>query len=114
MATTTKKATLMVRIKPETHRRLQTLARESKRTLPEVLDEAISEYERKQFLEECNAAYARLRADPEAWQEELEERALWDCTLMDGLEDDPPYPPEGMMTEAERAEKERRETEDSQ
>ena len=74
MATTTKKATLMVRIKPETHRRLQTLARESKRTLPEVLDEAISEYERKQFLEECNAAYARLRADPEAWQEELEER----------------------------------------
>jgi len=62
----------------------------------------ISEHERRAFLEGCNADYARLRADPDAWREELEERAAWDCTLMDGLKDDPPYPPEAMLSEEER------------
>ena len=38
------------------------------------------------FLDEVNAAYARLRADPEAWDEELAERRLWDRTIGDGLE----------------------------
>lgn len=104
-------ATRTVRIKPETHEKLQKLARDSKRSLPEVLDEAISEYERRVFLEECNASYARLRADPVAWQEELDERALWDCTLMDGLRDEPPYPPEAMMTAEERAAKAREDEE---
>jgi hypothetical protein len=40
----------------------------------------------EEFLEEVNAAYARLRADPKAWQEELAERQLWDRALRDGLE----------------------------
>ena len=85
-------ATLTVRIRPETHRKLSALARQMETTLPEVLDKAISEFERRQFLEECNAAFARLRADPVAWEEELDERREWDCTVMDGLRDDPPYP----------------------
>ena len=104
-------ATRTVRIKPETHKKLQHLARESKRSLPDVLDEAISEYERRKFLEGLSEDFARLRANPELWQEELEERALWDCTLMDGLEDDLPYPPEAMMTETERAAKAHQEKE---
>jgi hypothetical protein len=33
-----------------------------------------------------NEGYARLRADPEAWQEELDERRLWDTTMADGLD----------------------------
>jgi hypothetical protein len=32
---------------------------------------------------------ARLRRDPVAWAEELEERRLFENTLMDGLEDGP-------------------------
>lgn len=84
-------ATLTVRIKPETHRKLRQLAQQMETTLPEVLDKAISELDRRQFLEECNASFARLRATPELWQEELEERREWDCTLMDDLHDDP-YP----------------------
>lgn len=95
-------ATRTVRIKPETHQRLQRLARDSKRSLPDVLDEAIGAYERRVFLEGLSEDFARLRADPEAWQEELEERALWDCTLMDALKDEPPYPHEAMLTEEER------------
>lgn len=47
------------------------------------------EYRRRQrFLEEADAAYTAIRADPEAWKAELEERAAWDQTLFDGLEDD--------------------------
>jgi hypothetical protein len=35
-----------------------------------------------------NAAYAALRNDPQAWGEELAERALWDRALDDGLQED--------------------------
>lgn len=84
-------ATLTVRIKPETHRKLRTLAKQMETTLPEVLDKAISEFERRQFLEGVAADFARLRANKELWEEELAERREWDCTLMDDLHDDP-YP----------------------
>jgi hypothetical protein len=43
---------------------------------------------RQRFFEELNAAFATLQADPEAWAEELAERAMWDATLADGLSDD--------------------------
>lgn len=49
---------------------------------------AIEHYRRQKFLERINADYAALRADPEAWREEQEERDAWDSTLMDGLEPD--------------------------
>lgn len=48
--------------------------------------------EAEDLLRRGNEAYARLREDPEAWAEVLRERAEWDCTLMDGLEDEPPWP----------------------
>lgn len=76
-----------VRIQPETHAKLRQLAQEAGVSMPEVLDEAIDDLYRKRFLEECNRAYARLRADPKAWADELAERKLWDVTLADGLED---------------------------
>ena len=50
-----------------------------------VLDEAVERYRRDRLLDEANAAYARLQADPDAWKEELAERQLWETTLMDGL-----------------------------
>jgi hypothetical protein len=40
------------------------------------------------LLDAMNAAYAALRNDPAAWPDELRERALWDETLADGLEDE--------------------------
>jgi hypothetical protein len=39
-------------------------------------------------LEEPNRAYAALIADPEVWGPEQAERAIWDNTLTDGLDDD--------------------------
>lgn len=51
-----------------------------------VLEEAIQHFQREKLIDEANAAFARLKADPEAWTEELAERALWESTLADGLD----------------------------
>jgi hypothetical protein len=50
-----------------------------------LLDEAVETLRRQRLLEQTNAAYARLRADPDAWQEIDAERQAWDATLADGL-----------------------------
>jgi hypothetical protein len=54
--------------------------------MPEILAEAIDVLYRKRFLDECNRAYARIKADPNAWKSEQDERRIWDATLADGLE----------------------------
>ena len=41
----------------------------------------------RRLLAETDRAYAALRADPDAWREELAERAMWDATLLDGLDE---------------------------
>jgi hypothetical protein len=46
----------------------------------------MTEQERERFFAEADLAYKRLREDPEAWQQELEERAEWDATLLDGID----------------------------
>jgi predicted DNA-binding protein len=51
-----------------------------------VLQEAIKQYRKTVYMEDLNRAYARLRADEEAWAEELKERELWENTLGDGLD----------------------------
>jgi hypothetical protein len=76
-----------VRIQPASYAQLKQLAQAAGVPMPQMLAEAIDELYRKRFLEECNRAYARLRADPKAWKEELDERRLWDHSLADGLED---------------------------
>jgi hypothetical protein len=53
-----------------------------------ILDKAVEDYRRKCVLERANAGYAALRAAPEAWNEELAERADWEATLSDGLDDE--------------------------
>jgi hypothetical protein len=53
-----------------------------------VLGRAVTSYHRRVFLELLNRDFAALRADAKAWKEEVAERAQWDATLADGLEDD--------------------------
>jgi hypothetical protein len=79
-------ATLTVRITKTSHDTLKQLADRSGRPMQDLLDEAVEELRRKQFFEELNAAYARLKSDPKQWKEELAERAAWEATLRDGLE----------------------------
>jgi hypothetical protein len=75
-------------IQPQTHAKLRELVESEGRGETEILDAAIDAYYRRKLLESMNAGYARLRADPQAWAEELAERALWDQTLTDGVEQD--------------------------
>ena len=51
-----------------------------------IVEEAIEQYRRRRFLEGLSQDFKTLKEDPQAWQEELEERLLWDKTLLDGVE----------------------------
>ena len=63
-----------VRVKEETRRILRELSEQTGEPMQEVLAKAVDAYWREWVLELTKAAYARLRAGPEGWQEELEER----------------------------------------
>lgn len=81
-----------VRISERAHDELRELASKSGESMAAILDKAIEAYWRRQFLEEVNASFAALRANPQAWREELAERREWDMTLADGIEDEPAMP----------------------
>lgn len=80
-------ASLTVRIGGTAHQTLQDLARQMGVSMQSVLEKAIMEYQRQCFLEGLHADFAALRNNPKAWQEEQEERAVWDATLSDGLDE---------------------------
>jgi len=65
---------------------LRELARKEGQPMGAVLEAALERYRREKFLEDANAAFAALKANPSAWREELAERSLWENTLGDGLE----------------------------
>jgi predicted transcriptional regulator len=71
------------RISPRDHQRLQRLAKETGQSQQEVISHALESYERECMLDALNASFAELRADPQAWANELAERAQWDTTSND-------------------------------
>lgn len=75
-----------VRISQETHETLRSLAAELGESMQTVVEKAIQQYQRRRFLEGLDQDFKRLKQDPQAWQEEQEERALWEKTLLDGIE----------------------------
>jgi hypothetical protein len=79
-------ASATVRISEKARKTLRDLAAESGESMQAVLDRAVEEYRRQRFFDELNAGYEALRRDPEAWAEYQKELALWDATLMDGLD----------------------------
>ena len=80
-------ASTTVRVSTETHELLRKLAEATGEPLQRVLERAVENYRREQFFAELDAAYERLQADPVAWEDELAERAEWEVTLADGLDD---------------------------
>lgn len=78
--------TSTVTISNTSYQTLAELSASSGKPIQTVLEQAIEQYRRQQFLEAANQAYLTLRDRPEAWQEELEEREAWDITLEDALE----------------------------
>ena len=87
-------STPTVNISEASHRILQELAEQTGQTMMELLDKALDAYRRQLFFEGLNADFAALRADPEAWAEELGEQT-WEATMMDGLDPDEHWTEDG-------------------
>ena len=84
-----------VPISAASHQVLHELTQRTGRTAAEVLDRALDAYRRQVFLDEVNAGYAALRADPQAWAAlEAERRSMAGC-LMDGLDPKESWGPDG-------------------
>ena len=85
--TTMSSPTNTIRVPAHTYDRLKSVAQAEGKPMSVVLDAAVERYEADRFFREADAAYERLQSNPEAWQEELAERALWEGTLLDGLDE---------------------------
>ena len=81
--------TTTIRITEDTHQTLRNLAKATRLPIHQVVAKALEQYEERRFWDEVDEAYARIWADPKAAAEERAERALWETTLADGLEDFP-------------------------
>ncbi len=75
---------IQVRVNESTHAAIRSLANEAGDSMQSIIDKAISHYRRELFLESLNQDFKRLRSDSEDWNVELEERKLWENTLLDG------------------------------
>ncbi len=80
-------ASTTVRVSLKAKGVLQQLSSQTGKKMQEILDEAVELYRRRLFLQKANAAFAALQANPDAWADEEEERAVWDATLSDGMKD---------------------------
>lgn len=80
--------TATIQIDQQTCEKLRALSAELQLSMQEVMAKAVEAYRRQQMFDSADRAYRALRADPEAWAEELAERRLFEGTLLDDLEDD--------------------------
>ncbi len=76
-----------IRINDKTLRLIKEIVGRTGKSKQEVLDKAIEDYRRKQFIMEANEAYAALKSNPEKWREEIKERKEWD-EISEGLRDE--------------------------
>jgi hypothetical protein len=72
-----------MRVDDETLTLFRELANKDGKSLREIALKAARKLKREQFLDEADAAYRRLREDPEEWAAELEERRFWDAVVAD-------------------------------
>ena len=81
-------AGMQVRVSNSTHQILRNLSLESGESMQTIIEQAVEQYRRRRFLEGLSQDFKTLKEDTQSWQEELEERQLWDKTLLDGVENE--------------------------
>lgn len=74
-----------IRITQELHALLKRIAAAEDRSMQSPLERAMEEYRRREFEDDFDAAYSRLRRDEQGWTEFRKELSAWDSTSMDGL-----------------------------
>ncbi len=77
-----------VRVSNSTHQTLRSLSMEVGESMQTIIEQAVEQYRRRRFLEGLNQDFKALKEDTQSWQEELEERRLWDKTSLDGVENE--------------------------
>ena len=80
--------TIGIKISSEAYRILKSIADSRGISLIEAIDEMTKSWDKQHFFDQFNTAYAALKEDPDTWRELQEERAVWDITLADNLEDE--------------------------
>ena len=80
--------------------RINAAAKEQRMTPSQLIEILLGEYEQQRWVE---AAVGEMNAaPPEVWEDYLREVRSMDGSLMDGLENEPPYPKPEWMVEFER------------
>ena len=77
----------MLRINERTRAALRSLAQERGEPMSQVVEELVEAARTEQFFTAADAAYRRLRSEPEGWSAELDDRDTWESSLGDGLGD---------------------------
>ena len=80
-----------VRVEDRVAAALRVLASEEGRPIGKVIEDAVARYQKAKFWEGVHEDFARLRADPAAWDAYREEVAVFEGGAMDGLEEESPY-----------------------
>ncbi len=78
-----------VRVSEETRRRAAALAKATGRQLQQIIEEAVSAYERELFWQQMDEGYTALAEDAPAWAEVQAERTVEAGSLADDLRGDP-------------------------
>lgn len=78
----------ILRVSDEAYSKLDQIAISTGSSKQDIIDKALENLERETFLKQANEAYAAMKKDPNQWREHLEEIAIWEATLADGLEDE--------------------------
>lgn len=84
----------VVKLQPDTHRRLQRISREQHRPMGEIVGELLDHYERDQFWLSVKSSVDRLRIQPDAWQDYQDEIALFEGGSIDTADEDPYFTPD--------------------
>ncbi len=77
----------LIRISENAFEMLRQLEQESGDSKQVIIEKVLERLMRENLLKKGNEAYEELRRNPKAWQEEIEERKVWQQADTDGLED---------------------------
>ncbi len=80
-----------IRVDERVHAKLRDLSRAERRSMGELIADAIDRYEHDKFWDDVESSVERVRADPDALRAYENEIRLLEGGSMDGLEHEPPY-----------------------
>lgn len=83
--------TTSIRVPRATHEKLKEIADREHASLGSVVNRLIEQYEEMEFRRAVYESFRGLREDPAEREAFLEDMRAWDVTLMDGLENEPPF-----------------------